>query len=873
MNPISISVTETHGIDRVDEPVRIGVPIKKGELFDAQRLSVIVSDTGAGVPFQARDLAKWHDQSLKWVLIEFAVSASGNTSQEYLVSVSTTKSHTENPFIVSESSSELLIDRGDSKISVNKQNLAIVQSQAETADGSISCSLTARDQNDSNYEVTVTDAGISDDSGPFRQTIYASGQLHNGAGDTLARIHCKTHVYAVGNSVDVEVCMHNAGAAKHVDGLWDLGDPGSVFFNELSATVCMGDFDRAAIKLQQDADWSNYENPKQISVYQDSSGGENWQSRAHLNYLGQVKNTFKGFRLSADGEQIASGARAEPVVSVTNSQRRVTAHMEHFWQNFPSAIEVNPNALVLKLFPSEYADSFELQAGERKTQRFSLSFDSDANALNGRTKPLLAKVDPEYLRSTRVIPNMISKSSNQDLDDLLLQGLDGEANFFAKRETADEYGWRNFGEVYADHESLYIDKPTENIHISHYNNQYDAIYGYFLQYALGDRPEWYELMDDLAKHVTDIDIYHTDGDRVEYNNGLFWHTNHYTPADTASHRTHSNHAFSERQRDASYGGGPSPEHCYTTGLLYHHFLTGSPESRAAVLQLADWMIGAHDGSPGLLAKLHSIKKTEVELFKELIRKENPLPYKYQFNRGTGNYISTLLDAHALTHDVQLVNKIEKIIRETLHPNDEIAHRYLDDPEASWSYVVLLNSIAKYLLMKEESSRYDNAYFYARESFLKYTEWMLANEQPYLSNPDVLEFVNHTWAAQEIRRSNLMIYAAQYDVDKRDQYIQKARLFLDAVTQTLQGSEERGLSRIQVILLQNYGVQGLLESNLETKVSVPAKSLYFGDAPKVTLFGLGVSAIRKVLSGIRHFSLSKEKMWLRTRTHQHLPNKL
>ena len=45
-----------------------------------------------------------------------------------------------------------------------------------------------------------------------------------------------------------------------------------------------------------------------------------------------------------------------------------------------------------------------------------------------------------------------------------------------------------------------------------------------------------------------------------------------------------------------YGGGPSNEHNYTTGLLTYYFLTGDMSASEAVEGLADWVIHIDDGS-------------------------------------------------------------------------------------------------------------------------------------------------------------------------------------------------------------------------------------------------------------------------------------
>ena len=130
-----------------------------------------------------------------------------------------------------------------------------------------------------------------------------------------------------------------------------------------------------------------------------------------------------------------------------------------------------------------------------------------------------------------------ARSSNTDLQGLIDAGLYGANNFFAKREAIDEFGWRNFGDIYADHEELNYSGDTPLI--SHYNNQYDALDGLLRQYlASGDRG-WTDLAFPLAQHIVDIDIYHTIEDRDEYNGGLFWHTDHYANAYTCTHRTYS----------------------------------------------------------------------------------------------------------------------------------------------------------------------------------------------------------------------------------------------------------------------------------------------------------------------------------------------
>ena len=221
----------------------------------------------------------------------------------------------------------------------------------------------------------------------------------------------------------------------------------------------------------------------------------------------------------------------------------------------------------------------------------------------------------------------------------------GDASFERKRELIDEYGWRNFGDIYADHENAFSGQPTPII--SHYNNQYDAINGFAIQFMRSGDARWWRQMRELTAHVADIDIYHTDRDKAAYNHGLFWHTSHYVPAGTCSHRSYP------RQPGVS-GGGPANEHAYAAGLRLHWLLTGDPVSRAAAIELANWVLDMDDG-----------RKT---IFRWLTRSDTGLASATQSpdfhgpGRGAGHAILVLLDGHRLTGLRRFLSKAEQLIR-------------------------------------------------------------------------------------------------------------------------------------------------------------------------------------------------------------------
>jgi hypothetical protein len=248
------------------------------------------------------------------------------------------------------------------------------------------------------------------------------------------------------------------------------------------------------------------------------------------------------------------------------------------------------------------------------------------------------------------------------------------------------------------------------------------------------------------------------------------------------------------------GGGPGNEQNYTTGLMLHHFLTGSPASREAAIGLARWVIDRDDGSKtvfrwlaGGATGLASASRT---------------PDYHGPGRGSANSIAALLDGHRLTGDPALLAKAEELIRRVIHPADDVPARGLLDAENRWFYTMFLQSLGRYLGYKAERSERDRMYAYARAALLLYARWMAEHEYPYLDKPEILEYPTETWAAQDMRKSEVFYLAALHaDGPERERFLERAGFFFRYSTETLTGMKTRTLARPVVLLLSN----GLMRS--------------------------------------------------------------
>jgi len=490
-----------------------------------------------------------------------------------------------------------------------------------------------------------------------------------------------------------------------------------------------------------------------------------------------------------------------------------------FWQNFPKALEATREGIRLALFPGEFADVHEIQGGEQKTHTFFVAFGPDpvtTEPLAWCRDPLVARAEPSWCCDSGAVPYLLpARDADAAYERLVNAAIDGDQTFEQKREVIDEYGWRHFGDIYGDHEAVRRTDPRPLV--SHYNNQYDAVAGFAFQFLRTGDLRWRTLMEELASHVIDIDIYHTARDKAAYNGGLFWHTYHYTDADTATHRTYP-------RATRTGGGGPSSEHNYTTGLMHYYFLTGDEAAREAVIGLARWVVHMDDGRRTVLRWL-SAERTGLATASGSFLYHGP-------GRGAGNSVNALLDGHRLAPNEGFLEKAEELIRRVIHPADDVDGRDLLDVERKWFYTIFLQSLGKYLDFKSERLELDERYAYGRASLLHYARWMAAHEYPYLEKPELLEYPTESWAAQEIRKTEVFDYATLHaGAEERSRFQERAAFFFSYAVTKLGSLETRSLARPLVIMLTNgFRHQYFLE-HPDVRAPTPAAALADVGAPR------------------------------------------
>lgn len=704
-------------------PVSAGLAFPRGRLAEPDEAAVL-DPTGAPCVSQHQVTARWPDGSVKWMVVDLITGAEGGT---YAVIPGRPKPP----------SPRLGVDVGGF---TGPRALPLARGLPLGATLSV-VDAQGRRQIPAPQRTTV------EQRGPLKGTVATTYAL--GALMFTARIS----VWAGLPVFKVEIAVHNPQAAVHKGNLWDLGDPHSVFFRDVSLRL-PAPAGEIRWREQPDAAWERVEGDR-LEVFQASSGGIRWNSRNHVNRDGVVPLKFRGWR-AQNGIQASAGLRATPelrwitrvgtVLGADRQQSALHGTIEHFWQSFPKAIEADGDGVRFSLWPVEHGALHELQPGERKTHVIWLG----GVDLGWVHRPPRASQDPAEIAESFVLGRLAGGEHDLPEAAALIETIvDEKAGLAARREQIDEYGWRNFGDLYADHETVHHPGPEPMV--SHYNNQYDCIEAFLMQgLRSGDR-RWMDLAEPLAWHFMDIDTYKTTRDRDAYSKGQFWHSDHYMGAGLATHRAYSK--VNAEQIEGGYGGGPSNEHNYPTGVYLYHCLTGHPEASQMLIDAADWVMSMENGTSTIYGPFDD-SATGLSTM-------TVFPDFHGPGRGAGNSLNTLCAAYRHTGERRYLDRAELIIRRVVHPNQDIESYDLLDVEYHWSYTIFLKYLARYVALKEEYEALDEMWAYARASLLNLAEWMVAHERSSTTYPDQLQHYTETWPAQDLRKAQVVWKAAWF----------------------------------------------------------------------------------------------------------------
>lgn len=716
---VPLTTKETHGFTRRSEHVSVGAPLPRGAVKDTARLAVLDAD-GRAVPAQFTQLAAWPDGSTKWVLVDFAADCTANGTAAYRLADSAAPPPAARPLKVSDAGGRVTIETGPMRAVLNRNAFDLFESVSLDHDRDGAFSDTERVLIAAG--IRVTDARGREYSarqgkvksfevearGPVRATVAVKGTLADAGGEGYLDYTLRLHFYEGSGVVRAFFTLENPANANPLPGNhWVLGRAGSRTFEDASlrmqlrfdgpAQMSVGDgrediLDRAVLTGKG-------------GIYQDSSGGENWFHRNHMNAEGKIPLRFQGARVFLDGVEPYGRKRPDAWLHVADRRFGVAAAVRHFWQNFPKALSAEPDGWVrVALWPEESAAPHELQGGEIKTHEMAFFFHTGpqgsdraenrvATAMGAFHQPLRFTAPPDWYLASGFFGDAVPHEPGRfPLFERYQQaGVASEGrNLFSDNEQIDEYGWRNFGDTWAKNEADKTGGPHAGREVvSHFNLEYDLGYGMLLQSLRTAGSElgrkWWAFAEAALRHESDIDVYHNTTDTISrgvYNGGKFTHSAHGVEAATSTHRGAPEMTWYGSLR-WPWGQGSAPEsgHFNTRGQVAYYLLTGDRRV------------------------LESAMEQTALVYRKV--SENVFAQIGEVSRESGNNLQILTDAYLLTWDEKYRQAAEKILASTAPEKQWYTSAEGREKNAGkavagfWTAALAINAAARWTAVMEE----------------------------------------------------------------------------------------------------------------------------------------------------------------------------
>ncbi|HUU27675.1 MAG TPA: hypothetical protein VM123_07675 [archaeon] len=723
---VPVYVSDAEGYARRSEPVTLGISLPRGVVTDLSRLSVAGPDR-VPVPAQFEPLATWPDGSVKWVLLDMLADCPSRGTNQYLLRDTGEQPDRRPVLKLTESGDKVVVETGVLRCILDRKRFDLFDTVYldHDQDGSFSEServtplegvpgvslvnqhgreINSRGGNTGSFEVEAR--------GPVRATVAVKGSLADPDGESFLDYTARLSFYAGNGLVRIFFTLENHRYTVPLPGShWVLGRPGNMLFEDMSLAARV-DFD-GPIQM------SVGDGPEDIldrvvltgkgGIYQESSGGENWFHRNHMNYLGRIPLRFRGARVFIDGVEPYSRHRPDAWLHVADRRFGLAVAVRHFWQNFPKGLTAEPDGTVrVALWPEEFPDLHELQGGEIKTHEIAFFFHTGpqgstrtenrvASVMGSFHHPLYARAPAEwYLASGFFDDATIYDPQRFPAYERYMQGAVAAKgnNLTADIEKIDEYGWRNFGDTWAKNETDKTGGPhTGRQVVSHFNLEYDFGYGMLFQSlrTIDGTPElsrkWWSLAEAALRHESDIDLYHCKTDPRAggvYNSGKFTHTQHGVEAALVTHRGGPRLTWFGSLR-WPWGQGSSPEsgHFNNRGQMCYYYLTGNRRVLESALEHA-----------GLVYwKIAGDKFAQID----------------QLSREAGNNLQIMTDAYLFTWDEKYREAAEKILKSTA-PEKQwymTAEGRSGNPEQKvegfWTSALCINAAARWTAVMEEKT--------------------------------------------------------------------------------------------------------------------------------------------------------------------------
>ncbi len=564
-----LPVSNTTDKDLIAWPTKTGIPFAEGELGSADNLQVIGPD-GEEILTQATVLSRWPDNSVKWLLLEFMVNIPAGQSIDFKLCYGNGVSKSTNDLsLVTETLDGIEINTGPLKLKIDPMNVKLpgeiwvnpdgffTEDHKVMAGGEAILTMPGGEEYSSAGKAEVVRI---ESAGPVRATIYIQGHHRNNKGKVFM-YEARLHAFKGSTSVWLEYTFGNDNPGKF----------SLVKSLKLELPLC-----------------------KEVNAIEfgGSSGAHEISQLKGSALLSQIVD--RRYEVISNGELVGTGVHAPGWVELSGQGDATTVVPRYFWQNYPKAIEVNPDHLSISLMP-------EIQRGQ---------YDREAKNLVEETRLFFhLKEGGHKLKNGMSKRHDILFAFGDDIDHIPTEYVDNPLKATVPRKQYAQSGvfgpmseepgaWSNeYANTTYWQLKLYVDNLINNqraygmLHFGDWwgerkynwgNLEYDLVQGMFLTYVHTGDELAFELGQIAALHQMNIDIIRQSSNTKEIgyqHEHCMGHVGDYW----------SKKPFKD---GGIYHKAGNLGHVFNSGLVSYYHLTGDPMGLETAILMSDYYIRA-----------------------------------------------------------------------------------------------------------------------------------------------------------------------------------------------------------------------------------------------------------------------------------------
>jgi hypothetical protein len=579
----SLTVRETAGVARSDEPVTTGVPFAAGAVKDLAALRLFDA-AGKAIPADLHVLSPWPDGSVRTALLTFLADVPAGGSAEFKLKDAGGQPVPAATVKVADGTDAVTLDTGVLQLAVSRKRSSLIESlsidgKPVLAAGGPGAIVTLPDGKQVNLADTPPTSVTLEHAGGVAATVVVKGRVGNLL-NRLLGYTARLTVYAGRRIVRLKFWLENDGAFGFKFGAGNFNDQTAEWFymDALLLRIPLAGDAAASVKVGKHA--VELAKGDALAVEQRCEAGR-----------------WKNFRytIRQGDRELESGDRIDGLLQVAaKGGPRLNLGVRHFWQNYEKALTVKDGVLDVHLWPTfgdwprsagtpglmppkgrEVGDRrpglYAFVGATHKCHELLLDFGSDELKATAATldRPLMALASGEYYASTGAWGNFAPDEflpKDPKLADAVKRWrlwarnvVDPKAplNLPAARQDnrfGPGYGWMDFGDL------SWVDGVCD-LH-------YDWNWIVTLDYILTGVPEFLDAAVEMSRFRMDVAQVWSDRDAENFDYLV---------------------RYEKGCNDLRYPfyttdeGTPQPQHNWIRGLILYYWLTGDEKAREAAV--------------------------------------------------------------------------------------------------------------------------------------------------------------------------------------------------------------------------------------------------------------------------------------------------